>query len=187
MTSEKQLTGLSWWAVVATMVALSAFGTMLIRIPIPATTGYFNLGDVFVVWAGLWLGPVGGALVGALGPTLADAVGFPQFILATMVTKGVEGGVVGLLSLGRASVARRTLAALAGGAIVVVGYFFFEAYIYPALGQRIPFFAVTDWAAAIVEIVPNTIQGIIGAAGGLALWRATSGTTLLTASDASEP
>lgn len=175
MSDQQNPSGLTRWALVGTLTGLAMFSTLLIRIPVPATTGYFNLGDVFVVWAGLWLGPVGGLTVGAIGPALADAVGFPQFMLATGVTKGLEGFVVGLLSIGRPSVARRTVAAMAGGLVVVGGYFVFEAYVYPLLGRSIPFFAITDIGAAIVELLPNCVQAVVGATGGLALWRATSG------------
>ena len=164
-------------AIVAGLIALSAIATMVIRIPIPATTGYFNIGDVFVVLAGLWLGPLAGALVGGLGPTIADAIGFPVFIPATLLTKGLEGFLVGVIA-SRAkgtSLNLRVIAAFVGGLTVVVGYFVFEAYIYPALGKSMPVFAVTDIGAAIVEAFPNTVQGIIGAVGGLALWKALSG------------
>ena len=71
---------------------------------IPATTGYFNAGDIFVILAGLWLGPIAGCTVGVLGPTATDAIGYPQFMLATAVTKGLEGLLVGgghKASLGR--------------------------------------------------------------------------------------
>ena len=164
-------------AIVAGLIALSAIATMVIRIPIPATTGYFNIGDVFVVLAGLWLGPLAGLLVGGLGPTIADAIGFPVFIPATMVTKGLEGLLVGLIA-SRAkgtSLNLRVVAAFVGGFTVVAGYFIFEAYIYPALGKAMPAFAITDIGAAIVEAFPNTVQGVIGAVGGLALWKALSG------------
>ena len=163
--------------IVAALIALSAIATMVIRIPIPATTGYFNIGDVFVVLAGLWLGPLGGMLVGGIGPTIADAIGFPIFIPATMVTKGLEGLVVGMIAMGATgtSIKRRTVAAVAGGLIVVVGYFVFEAYIYPWFGKYIPTFAITDIGAAIIEIIPNAIQGVVAAVGGLALWKVMSG------------
>lgn len=175
MSGHATPTGLTRWALVGTLTGLAAFSTLLIRIPVPATTGYFNLGDVFVIWAGLWLGPLGGLIVGAIGPALADAIGFPQFVLATGVTKGIEGLVVGLLSLGNPSLGRRTLAAISGGIVIVVGYFVFEAFVYPWLGKTIPFFAITDLGAALVELLPNSVQAVLGAAGGLALWRATSG------------
>lgn len=160
-------------ATVAALIGLAALGTMIIRIPIPVSEGYFNIGDVFVILAGLWLGPLAGFLVGAIGPTLADAVGYPQFVLATFVIKGFEGFLVGLIGGGfkNYSLGRRTFAAVVGGVIIVSGYFIFEAYAYPWIGQYIPFFNVTDIGAAIGEILPNTLQAIIGVAGGLALWK----------------
>lgn len=74
-----------------------------------------------------------------------------------------------------ASLGRKVIAATAGGATIVVGYFVFEAFVYPAIGRVIPAFAITDVAAAIVEIIPNAVQAVIGAAGGIALWRAVAG------------
>lgn len=166
-----------WTALITALTALAAVGTMVIRIPIPATTGYFNIGDVFVVLAGLWLGPMAGMVVGAIGPTVADAVGYPQFILATLVTKGLEGLVVGLIggSGKRIHIRRRVAGATLGVLVMVAGYFCFEAFIYPAIGRIVPFFAVTDLGAAIVEIGPNLIQAFIGASVGLGLWKAVSG------------
>jgi uncharacterized membrane protein len=173
-TEVMSRTSLTKWALIATLTGLAAFGTVLIRVPVPATTGYFNIGDVFVVWAGLWLGPTGGLIVGALGPTMADAIGFPQFILATTVTKGLEGLLVGLIAYRSDNLARKIVAASVGSSIIVFGYLAFEGYIYPKLGAHIPFFAITDLGAAVVEIVPNTVQAVIGASVGVALWRATS-------------
>jgi uncharacterized membrane protein len=174
MKSETQK--LTRTALIAVLTALAMFSTLLVRVPVPATTGYFNIGDIFVILAGLWLGPWAGLIVGAVGPGLADAVGFPQFILATSVTKGLEGFVVGLIGRGdRAPLWRKVIAAIAGGIIIVVGYFLFEAFVYPALATSIPLFAVTDWAAALVEILPNSIQAFVGIVGGVALWKAVSG------------
>jgi uncharacterized membrane protein len=176
MTKRKKWT-FATTAIVGALIALAAIATMVIRVPIPATTGYFNIGDVFVVLAGLWLGPLAGAIVGGVGPTIADAIGFPVFIPATLITKGLEGFIVGMIA-SRANVDNikiKTLAAFSGGATVVIGYFVFEAYIYPIIGETVPAFAITDIGAAIVEILPNTIQGIVGAVGGLALWKALSG------------
>jgi uncharacterized membrane protein len=159
---------------VAGLTGLAALTTMIIRIPIPATTGYFNLGDVFVIFAGLWLGPLAGLIVGAIGPTIADLIGFPVFVPATFVTKGLEGLAVGLIAggAGSSSMSRHVFAAAVGGFIIVAGYFLFEAFIYPKIGESVPAFAVTDIGAALIEILPNSVQAIAGVAGGLALWRA---------------
>jgi len=162
MAKTTQASQLFRIGIVAAFATLSFVGTTLIRIPIPATGGYFNLGDTFVMAAALLYGPWVGALVGLIGPAAADAVGFPQFILATAVVKFCEGGVVGLIG------ARRGLAAQAAGltvgvAVLVLGYYVFEALVYPWLSRSIPFFGVTDAKAALAEIAPNLLQGVLSA------------------------
>lgn len=98
MTHSNQVRQLVQVGVIAAFATLAFVGTLVIRIPIPATGGYFNLGDTFVMIAALLYGPVVGLVVGAMGPAMADAVGFPQFILATAVVKGIEGTLVGAIS-----------------------------------------------------------------------------------------
>lgn len=166
--------------IVAGLVALAAVTTIVIRVPIPATTGYFNIGDIFVILAGLWLGPWAGLAVGAFGPTMADAIGFPVFIPATMVTKGLEGFIAGLFGGGLRSnsLSRKVTGAIAAGFVLIVGYFLFEAFVYPIVGKVVPAFAITDVGAVIVELGPNTVQAVIGAIGGVALWKAVSGIRL---------
>ena len=157
--------------IVAAFASLAFIGTTVIRVPIPATGGYFNLGDTFVMAAALLYGPVTGALAGLIGPALADAVGFPQFILATGVVKALEGGLMGLVA-GSGKGAGRVLPALAIGVVVLVGgYYLFEALIYPALATAIPFFGVTDAKAALAELIPNLIQGVISAMIAFGIWK----------------
>ena len=148
--------------IVAAFITLSFVGTMIIRIPIPVTGGYFNLGDTFVMVAALLYGPLVGGLVGAIGPSAADAIGFPQFILATAVVKGIEGLIMGLMvSGGHKDTVRPILAIAVGIGIIVAGYYIFEAAIYPAMAKTMPFFNVTDAKAALAEIPPNLLQGIL--------------------------
>lgn len=165
MKEQSEASKLLRVGIVVAFAALSFVGTTVIRVPIPATGGYFNLGDTFVMTAGLLYGPTVGALVGLIGPALADAVGFPQFILATAIVKSLEGGAVGLIGAPAISHSRirPALALMVGIAILVAGYFIFEAYIYPFLARAIPFFGVTDFKAAIAEILPNLLQGAISA------------------------
>jgi hypothetical protein len=62
--------------------------------------------------------------------------------------------------------------ALAAGVLVLVGgYYLFEAYLYPLLALRIPFFGVTDAAAALAEVVPNLLQGGISAVIAFGIWK----------------
>jgi uncharacterized membrane protein len=174
MGKDSEVKALFRVGLVAAFATLAFVGTLVLRVPIPVTGGYFNLGDTFVMAAGLLYGPLVGALVGMIGPALADAVGFPQFILATAVVKFCEGGLVGLVGQPRAdaTTSRRPLLAVVLGVIVLVGgYFLFEALIYPLLAKFIPFFAVTDLKAAIAEIGPNLLQGGISAVIALGILR----------------
>ncbi len=171
MTSDTQMKQLVRVGVIAAFATLAFLGTTVIRIPLPASGGYFNLGDTFVMAAALLYGPLVGGLVGAIGPAMADALGFPQFILATAVVKGLEGTLMGLVA-GRSSRPLRAVLALAVGIIVLVaGYYIFEAFIYPLLAQSLPFFGVTDAAAALAEIVPNLLQGGISAVVAFGIWK----------------
>ena len=159
--------------IIAAFDTLSFIGTLVIRIPIPATGGYFNLGDTFVMIAALLYGPLIGGLFGLIGPAMADAVGYPQFILATAVVKGLEGALVGIISSRSTggTMVRPVLALLVGIATIVIGYFVFEASIYPLLGKTIPFFKVTTVEAALAEIFPNLMQGVISALIAFGIWR----------------
>lgn len=166
-------------ATIAILTALAFLGTLLIRIPIPASTGYFNIGDTFVMVAGLWLGSRAGFIVGFFGPALADLIGFPQFVLATAITKGLEGLIVGLIGEGSnsKSLTKKVIAVTIGAIIILIGYFVFQAFIYPWIGSYIPFFAVTDLSAAIAELAPNAMQGLISAILAISIWKAITGFT----------
>ena len=171
MTSNTQMKQLVLVGVTAAFATLAFLGTTVIRIPIPASGVYFNLGDTFVMAAALLYGPLVGGLVGAIGPAMADALGFPQFILATAVVKGVEGILIGLIVGSRRRPWRAVVALAAGVLVLVGGYYLFEAYLYPLLALRIPFFGVTDAAAALAEVVPNLLQGGISAVIAFGIWK----------------
>ena len=171
MKSNTQMNQLVLVGITAAFATLAFLGTTVIRIPIPASGGYFNLGDTFVMAAALLYGPVVGGLVGAIGPAMADALGFPQFILATAVVKGIEGLVIGLLAGAKPRAMRVVIALLVGVAVLVGGYYVFEAFIYPMLAKSIPFFGVTDAAAALAELVPNFLQGAISAVIAFGIWK----------------
>jgi hypothetical protein len=63
------------------------------------------------------------------------------------------------------------VALVVGIAVIVVGYFVFEASIYPLLGKTIPFFKVTTVEAAMGELFPNFLQGTISALIAFGIWR----------------
>lgn len=138
------------------MAALVCVATIFIIVPIPATQGYFNIGDAMVMVAALTFGPTVGAAAGGIGSSLADIImGYSFFAPYTLVIKGLEGFLAGwICHRGRRGPFMMLLAWLAGGASMVTGYFVAEYYI---LGYG---------AGAFVELPFNMVQmgvaGIIG-------------------------
>ena len=138
--------------IAAAMTAAVFVGTFVIRIPIPATGGYLNLGDPVIQFAALAFGPVVGMIAGGIGSAAADLVGFPAFAIPTLVIKGLMGGVVGLIGY-RGGVYRAWMAAIVGELIMISGYFAVEAVVFrESMGVD----------AAISEVWFNLAQGVFG-------------------------
>lgn len=144
-------------AITSIFAALTCVLTMLISIPVPATGGYINIGDVGVMLTALIFGPVIGSLGGGIGSALADIfLGYPIWAPATFIVKGLEGLIVGLIANPRKV---RTyfnfydiIAVIIGGLTMVFGYFIVEAFVFN--------FGI---APALVELPGNLFQSIIGA------------------------
>jgi uncharacterized membrane protein len=82
------------------MIALVFLATYFTRIPTFLPGGYFNLGDSIIMLAAAFLGPIGGLSAGGIGSAFADlAAGAFIFAPITLVVKGIEGLVVGLLAV----------------------------------------------------------------------------------------
>jgi uncharacterized membrane protein len=143
-------------AAAAIFAALVAVSTLLFLIPIPATSGYFNLGETLIYISALLLGPLVGATAGA-GATAADVLsGFAQFAPGTFTIKAVEGFIVGFvyqklnMKIKNVTVSA-TIAIVIGGFEMVAGYFLYETLI---LGYPV--------ALAAVEVPFNLVQMLIG-------------------------
>ncbi len=127
-------------------------------ITIPATSGYFNVGETVIYTAALIFGPLVGALAGGIGAALADALLAPQFAVGTLIVKGLEGAIVGYLPsrlrrvISKGSIAA-TVAVIGGGLEMVLGYFLYEQIV---LGYPL--------AAALVEVPFNLVQMTVGLA-----------------------
>ena len=82
----------------AISAALVCVATMVISVYVPATRGYFNIGEIGVYSIAMLFGPVVGAFAGGVGSMLADLLlGYPVYAPATFVIKAVEGAIVGYL------------------------------------------------------------------------------------------
>jgi uncharacterized membrane protein len=85
-------------AVTAVFTALVCAATIMFSIYVPVTEGFFNIGESMVFLAALLFGPFIGGFAGGVGSMLADILlGFPHYAPATLIIKGCEGIVVGML------------------------------------------------------------------------------------------
>ena len=85
-------------ALTAVFTPLVCVATMIFSIYIPATRGFFNIGETMIYCAAILFGPITGALAGGIGSGLADLfLGFYYYAPATFIIKALEGGIVGIL------------------------------------------------------------------------------------------
>ena len=121
-------------ALTAIFAALIYILTAFLAIPVPATGGYINLGDMLVMFTALLFGPIVGGLAGGFGSMLADILS-PYYIYApaTLIIKGIEGFIIGIISNPRENNSRLSyrdlIAVLIGGILIPLGYFIYEAFI----------------------------------------------------------
>lgn len=146
------------WVITALLAGLVAAITLFLRIPIPKSGGYLNLGDIIIIFTGLYLGPLAGFLVGGVGSAVADAIGYPIFIIPTLFIKGLEGMLAGMVPERLRGL--RLLGAIAGGIVMVAGYYIVEAFIFGSIGP----------AAARAELPFNVVQAVVGIIGGYTMY-----------------
>lgn len=135
MNKTKELT------LLALFIALVTVATLAIRVPIPATGGYVNIGDTMIMFIALLFGKRYGAICGGLGSALADVIGgYMQYALITLVVKGLEGFLVGFLfDFFKRKKVLAPVVCLLGAVLMIFGYFVAEAtilsYGWAALGS----------------------------------------------------
>ena len=130
----------------ALAIALVCLSTMFLQFPIPL--GYAHLGNCFILISGVFFGPVTGLLAGGIGSALSDLLtGYPQWIIPTLIIKGIMGFVIGYI-------ANRTglTVNIIGIIIMVVGYF---------IGGSILYGSIYTGATQIPGLVMEGIVGIV--------------------------
>jgi len=109
-------------AKLALSTALVMASTMAINVYVPATRGYFNLGECMIYLTALLFDPLTAAFAGGVGSALADiALGYLIYAPATLVIKAVEGAVASKLAEKIKARGERILLPMAF--LVVAGYF----------------------------------------------------------------
>ena len=147
----------------AMMASLVCLATVVFKIPTPIG-GYANLGDCLVLFSAFILSPFAAFLSSAVGSALADVIsGYALYAPATFLIKGA----MALVALKAAFLFKKRfnhiVAHLLGGIIaelvMVAGYFVFEGAIY-------------GFGSAALNIPANAVQGVVGIAFALLLYRA---------------
>jgi uncharacterized membrane protein len=147
----------------ALVAALACVATMVIKIPSPLN-GYINLGDCVVLLAGWILAPGYAFLAAGLGSALADLFsGYAAYAPATFVIKGVMALIVfGCFKWLNKKIGKLP-AQIVGGILaelaMIMGYFVFEGFLY-------------GFAASLVNIPANAVQGVAGIVIGIVLVKA---------------
>jgi uncharacterized membrane protein len=148
-------------SLLAILTALTIVATVVLMVPFPSTSGYFNLGDVLVMLSGLLLGPLGGFIAGGVGSAIADLMLAPWYAPITLITKGLEGMAVGLICSRTRRESRISpwdiVAVIVASCVMLVGYLVGEVLV---LGYSI--------GVALTELVTiNSVQVIVGSFGSL--------------------
>ena len=126
----------------ASFTALVFIATAIIPpIPIAATGGYFNFGETAIYITALLFGGMTAGFAGGVGSALADLyLGFGSFAPITLVVKGIEGFLVGIIGK-RRDIRTRLMALSIGGIVLMSGYFIAETALFglPAALEELPF------------------------------------------------
>jgi uncharacterized membrane protein len=144
-------------ALYAVLTALTTAVTMTLVIPLP-TRGYYNVGESMVFFAAFTFGWRAGMICGGIGSAAADLLlGYGFFAPITLVAKGAEGLVSGILgNLKGGAPWAKILGIWAGGSCMVITYFVAE-WIFLGFGN------------ALLELPANIFQVLLGGLIGLML------------------
>ncbi|MEM1654767.1 MAG: ECF transporter S component [Nitrososphaerota archaeon] len=133
-------------AEIALSTALVLAATIMVNVYVPATRGYFNLGETMIYLVALLFNPFTAAFAGGVGSALADIIlGYTIYAPATLVIKAVEGAVASALFRrlrvggrvgGRALLALSTGTVLAYSLLIlIIGYTIFVGEVELTLSE----------------------------------------------------
>ena len=118
-----------------------------VKLPIAAAGGLIHLGNVPLFVAAILFGKRTGMIAGGIGMGLFDLLsGWTLWAPFTLVTVGIMGLVVGLVTEKKKSFPRYILAMVLACIIKIVGYYIAEGIIYG------------NWVAPAASIPGNLVQ-----------------------------
>ncbi|MCS7112885.1 MAG: ECF transporter S component [Nitrososphaerota archaeon] len=148
-------------AISSISTALVAIATLALQVYIPATRGYFNIGEVMVYTVALIFGPKVGGFAGGVGSALADIIsGYGYYAPATLIAKGLEGYIVGYVSRFKLRVSHRSyrILSLAIPLILTLVFWSISSQVYTGLAE------VTLLYYALKAEIPTTLWIIVSIA-----------------------
>lgn len=137
----------------ALMIALVFVGTFSIRIPNPATGGYFHMGDSMIFLGVLILGKRNGAIAGGLGGALADLMcGATIYIGPTLVIKFIMAWI---MATAIEHDVNSLLGAIGGGIFQIIAYTLVEGvlFTFPAAIAAIPGTTMQTLAGLVIFVI----------------------------------
>ncbi len=140
--------------IIGLLIALVAVSTMIIQIPVPATSGYIHAGDGIIFMIALLFKRKYGVIAGGVGSMLADILsGYAHWALFTLVIKSLMAFAVSTISNNQKSIASyRNIFAISCGVLVMIfGYFIGGAILKGS------------FLVSLASIPENFIQGLGGA------------------------
>ncbi|MCH5211272.1 MAG: ECF transporter S component [Oscillospiraceae bacterium] len=128
----------------AMLTALACVLTIIPKVPIGG--GYVHFGDCIIYVAAIMMGSLPGAIVGAVGHSLADLLsGFAIFCVPTFIIKAVMGFTIGKIVHKNIDAKHFILGGIAAFVIVTGGYFIAEI---PLMGYE----------TALISLISSPIQ-----------------------------
>ena len=137
----------------ALMIALIFVGTFSIRIPNPATGGYFHMGDSMIFLSVLILGKRDGAFAGSLGGALADLLcGAAIWIGPTLIIKFIMAWIMGIIWEQYPS---KIISAIGGGVFQIIAYTAAETFLFtwPAALGALPGLTMQTAGGIIIYVI----------------------------------
>ncbi|MBR3588460.1 MAG: ECF transporter S component [Clostridia bacterium] len=128
-----------------------------IYIPSPASNGYLNMGDCFVILSGWLLGPVYGFIAAGMGSAISDlALGYAIYAPATFIIKGLMALASCFIftSLSKAfskkNIFPKIISSLSAEVIMISGYYLYDSLI------------TQNFVSSLAGVPGNAVQGLFG-------------------------
>ena len=148
---------------IAVTAVFMAMNIIMSSFSIPVPGGHLYLCDVVICLAAILLNPFEAFVAAGVGSFLGDLLFYPAPMFVSLVTHGIQGAVISLMShrlLTHKPKLASGIAVSVGVVILVVGYTLGRAYVYST-----PEYAV-------IKLPFEVLQGVVGAVLGMILcWR----------------